>query len=102
MFIIKKTIYFTKWLDSLRDKQAQKKIAMRILRLEYGLLGDVKFFNGIGELRIHYGTGYRIYFVKREKEIILLLNAGNKSTQQKDIERALQLVKEINNENNTI
>ncbi|EJF86935.1 type II toxin-antitoxin system RelE/ParE family toxin [Bartonella rattimassiliensis] len=102
MFIIKKTIYFTKWLNSLRDKQAQKKIAMRILRLEYGLLGDVKFFNGIGELRIHYGAGYRIYFVKREKEIILLLNAGNKSTQQKDIERALQLVKEINNENNTI
>ncbi|PIT69756.1 type II toxin-antitoxin system RelE/ParE family toxin [Bartonella tribocorum] len=102
MFIIKKTIYFTKWLNSLRDKQAQKKIAMRILRLEYGLLGDVKFFNGIGELRIHYGAGYRIYFVKREKEIILLLNAGDKSTQQKDIERALQLVKEINNENNTI
>ncbi|WP_273722108.1 MULTISPECIES: type II toxin-antitoxin system RelE/ParE family toxin [unclassified Bartonella] len=102
MFIIKKTSYFNKWLNSLRDKQVQKKIAMRILRLEYGLLGDVKFFNGIGELRIHYGAGYRIYFVKREKEIILLLNAGDKSTQQKDIEKALQLVKEIDDENNTI
>lgn len=102
MFIIKKTSYFNKWLNSLRDKQVQKKIAMRILRLEYGLLGDVKFFNSIGELRIHYGAGYRIYFVKREKEIILLLNAGDKSTQQKDIEKALQLVKEIDDENNTI
>ncbi|WP_273782989.1 type II toxin-antitoxin system RelE/ParE family toxin [Bartonella sp. ML69XJBT] len=102
MFIIKKTSYFNKWLNSLRDKQVQKKIAMRILRLEYGLLGDVKFFNGIGELRIHYGAGYRIYFVKREKEIILLLNAGDKSTQQKDIEKALQLAKEIDDENNTI
>ncbi|WP_144756024.1 type II toxin-antitoxin system RelE/ParE family toxin [Bartonella saheliensis] len=102
MFIIKKTSYFNKWLNSLRDKQVQKKIAMRILRLEYGLFGDVKFFNGIGELRIHYGAGYRIYFVKRKKEIILLLNAGDKSTQQKDIEKALQLVKEIDDENNTI
>ncbi len=92
----------TKWLNSLREKQAQKKIAMRILRLEYGLLGDVKFFHSIGKLRIHYGAGYRIYFVKREKEIILLLNAGDKSTPKKDIEKALQLVKEINNENNTI
>lgn len=70
MFIIKKTSYFNKWLNSLRDKQVQKKIAMRILRLEYGLLGDVKFFNGIGELRIHYGAGYRIYFVKRDYFII--------------------------------
>ncbi|WP_208442434.1 type II toxin-antitoxin system RelE/ParE family toxin [Bartonella raoultii] len=102
MFIIKKTSYFNKWLNSLRDKQVQKKIAMRILRLEYGLFGDVKFFNGIGELRIHHGAGYRIYFVKRKKEIILLLNAGDKSTQQKDIEKALQLVKEIDDENNTI
>lgn len=75
---------------------------MCIFRLKYGLLDDVKFFNGIGELRIHYGTGYQIYFVKREKEIILLLNADDKSIQQKDTERALKLAKEINNKNNTI
>ncbi|MET3559784.1 putative addiction module killer protein [Bartonella japonica] len=102
MFIIEKTIHFTKWLNSLKDKQTQRKIAMRILRLEYGLLGDVKFFNGIGELKINYGSGYRIYFVKRKQKIILLLNAGDKSTQQKDIKKALQLAKEIRDENNTI
>ncbi len=99
MFIVKKTHYFTEWLDSLKDKQVQKKIAARIFRLEYGLLGDVKYFRGIGELKINYGPGYRIYFVKQGKQIILLLNAGDKSTQQKDIEKALQLVKEMKHGN---
>ncbi|WP_317994005.1 MULTISPECIES: type II toxin-antitoxin system RelE/ParE family toxin [Bartonella] len=99
MFIVKKTHYFTEWLDSLKDKQVQKKIAARIFRLEYGLLGDVKYFRGIGELKINYGPGYRVYFVKQGKQIILLLNAGDKSTQQKDIEKALQLVKEMKHGN---
>ncbi|WP_375682302.1 type II toxin-antitoxin system RelE/ParE family toxin [Bartonella sp. CE47NXGY] len=99
MFIVKKTHYFTEWLDSLKDKQVQKKVAARIFRLEYGLLGDVKYFRGIGELKINYGPGYRIYFVKQGKQIILLLNAGDKSTQQKDIEKALQLVKEMKHGN---
>ncbi|WP_273755885.1 MULTISPECIES: type II toxin-antitoxin system RelE/ParE family toxin [unclassified Bartonella] len=99
MFIVKKTLYFTEWLDSLKDKQVQKKIAARIFRLEYGLLGDVKYFRGIGELKINYGPGYRVYFVKQGKQIILLLNAGDKSTQQKDIEKALQLVKEMKHGN---
>ncbi|WP_375649701.1 type II toxin-antitoxin system RelE/ParE family toxin [Bartonella sp. MU70NMGDW] len=99
MFIVKKTHYFTEWLDSLKDKQVQKKIAARIFRLEYGLLGDVKYFRGIGELKINYGPGYRIYFVKQGKQIILLLIAGDKSTQQKDIEKALQLVKEMKHGN---
>ncbi|EJF79578.1 hypothetical protein MCO_01144 [Bartonella sp. DB5-6] len=99
MFIVKKTLYFTEWLDSLKDRQAQKKVAARIFRLEYGLLGDVKYFRGIGELKINHGPGYRVYFFKQGKEIILLLNGGDKSTQQKDIEKALQLVKEIKNGN---
>ncbi|WP_034988027.1 type II toxin-antitoxin system RelE/ParE family toxin [Bartonella florencae] len=99
MFTVYKTEHFIKWLDSLKDKQTQKKISARILRLEYGLLGDVKFFRGIGELKINYGPGYRIYFVKQGQEIILLLNAGDKSTQQKDIEKALQLVKEVKHGN---
>ncbi|WP_345117321.1 type II toxin-antitoxin system RelE/ParE family toxin [Bartonella jaculi] len=99
MFIVKKTLYFIEWLDSLKDKQAQKKVAARILRLEYGLLGDVEYFRGIGELKINYGPGYRVYFVKQGKQIILLLNAGDKSTQQKDIEKALQLVKEMKHGN---
>ncbi|WP_244428471.1 type II toxin-antitoxin system RelE/ParE family toxin [Bartonella bovis] len=77
-------------------------MAARILRLEYGLFGDVKYFQGIGELKINYGPGYRVYFIKQGQEIILLLNGGDKSTQQKDIEKALQIVKEVNDENNTL
>ncbi|AQX20158.1 type II toxin-antitoxin system RelE/ParE family toxin [Bartonella sp. WD16.2] len=102
MFIIKKTLHFTKWLNSLKDRQAQKKTAARILRLEYGLFGDAKYFHGIGELKINYGPGYRVYFIKQGQEIILLLNGGDKSTQQKDIEKALRIVKEVNDENNTL
>ncbi|MDD9332755.1 MAG: type II toxin-antitoxin system RelE/ParE family toxin, partial [Bartonella sp.] len=71
MFVIRKTLYFSRWLDSFKDKQTQKKIAARISRLEYGLLGDVKYFHGIGELKIDYGPGYRIYFSKQGKQIIL-------------------------------
>ncbi|MBX4335703.1 hypothetical protein K3248_03710 [Candidatus Bartonella raoultii] len=59
----------------------------------------IKFFYRIGEFKIHHDLGYRIYFVKQGKQIILLLNAGNKSTQQRDIEKALQLVKEIKHGN---
>ncbi|WP_078719542.1 MULTISPECIES: type II toxin-antitoxin system RelE/ParE family toxin [unclassified Bartonella] len=102
MFVVRKTLYFSKWLDSLKDKQTQKRIAARILHLEYSLLGDVKYFHGIGELKIDYGPGYRIYFSKQRKQIILLLNGGDKSTQQKDIEKALLLAKEVNDENNTL
>lgn len=86
---------FKAWLDSLRDKAAQRKIAQRIVRLEAGLLGDVKFFDGIGELRIDFGPGYRVYFVKRGAEIIILLCGGDKSSQRRDINRAKALAKEV-------
>ncbi|MDD9330975.1 MAG: type II toxin-antitoxin system RelE/ParE family toxin [Bartonella sp.] len=80
MFIVYKTEHFIKWLDSLKDEIAQAHIVKRIARIETGFLGSVKFFRGIGELKIHHGPGYRIYFVKQGKQIILLLNAGDKST----------------------
>ncbi len=99
MFTVYKTEHFIKWLDSLKDEIAQAHIVKRIARIETGFLGNVKFFRGIGELKIHHGPGYRIYFVKQGKQIILLLNAGDKSTQQKDIKKALQLVKEMKHGN---
>lgn len=86
---------FKAWLDALRDKAAQRKIAQRIVRVQAGLLGDVKFFGGIGELRVDFGPGYRVYFVKRKTEIVILLCGGNKSSQRKDIIRARKLAEEV-------
>ncbi|WP_102830737.1 type II toxin-antitoxin system RelE/ParE family toxin [Bartonella bovis] len=102
MIRIHKTEEFDAWLKKLKDKSVKAIILQRITRLNRGLLGDVKFFNGIGELRIHYGTGYRVYFFKSGSEFILLLCGGNKSTQQKDIEKALKLKKEYTDEGNPI
>ncbi|MBS0279000.1 MAG: type II toxin-antitoxin system RelE/ParE family toxin [Proteobacteria bacterium] len=86
---------FKAWLDALTDKSAQKKIAQRIVRVQAGLLGDAKFFRGIGELRVDFGPGYRVYFVKRGTEIIILLCGGDKSSQRKDIIRARKLAEEV-------
>jgi putative addiction module killer protein len=86
---------FKVWLDGLRDKAAQKKIAQRIVRVQAGLLGDAKFFSGIGELRIAFGPGYRVYFVKRGEEIIILLCGGDKGSQRRDISRAKVLAQEV-------
>lgn len=86
---------FKTWLDGLRDGMAKKKIAQRIVRVQAGLLGDAKFFDGIGELRIDFGPGYRLYFVKRGAELIILLCGGDKSSQQRDIKRAKTLAKEV-------
>jgi putative addiction module killer protein len=74
---------------------AGRRIRTRIARLQSGLMGDAKFFEGIGELRIDSGPGYRIYFCQRGRTVVILLCGGDKSTQRKDIERAKQLAKEI-------
>lgn len=66
---------------------------MRIDRAEEGNLGDVKFFEGIGEMRIDYGPGYRVYFLRQGDVLVLLLCGGEKSTQQTDIKRALEIAK---------
>jgi len=68
---------------------------LRIDRAERGNLGDVKFFDGIGEFRVDYGPGYRVYFVQRGKVLVILLCGGDKSSQQKDIKTALRIAKEI-------
>ncbi|WP_337739814.1 type II toxin-antitoxin system RelE/ParE family toxin [Agrobacterium vitis] len=95
IFEVRKTDVFLKWFKSLRDIRAQARIQIRIDRLELGLLGDAKFFEGIGEMRIDYGPGYRVYFVQRGQEIIILLCGGDKSTQSKDIKLAKDTAKEI-------
>ena len=95
MIEVRQTEDFRRWLKGLIDIQAAKRIAQRIVRVQAGLLGDAKFFEGIGELRVDHGPGYRVYFVQRGKVLIILLAGGDKSTQGKDIKRAIKLAKEV-------
>lgn len=95
MLKIKQTSTYLKWEMKLKDKRAKAAIAARIFRLSHGLPGDVSpVGQGISELRIHYGSGYRVYFKQRGHEIIILLCGGNKSTQSRDIEAAKELAEE--------
>ncbi len=92
MIEVRKTKTFAEWMNRLRDHRAKAKIAIRIDRLALGNSGDVEpVGEGVSELRIHYGPGYRVYFVKRGRVLIVLLCGGNKSTQTKDIKTAKAL-----------
>lgn len=95
MIEVYRTDEFAKWLKGLLDIRAAARIKVRIARVEAGNLGDVKFFEGIGELRVNYGPGYRLYFVQRGREVILLLCGGDKSTQEADIKKAKAMAKEL-------
>ena len=95
MIEIQQTAHFSKWYLALKDRRAAERIALRLVRLQSGLFGDVKFFDGIGELRVDYGPGYRVYFVQRGDVLVLLLCGGDKSTQRRDIARALDMAKEV-------
>jgi len=95
-YLIEQTETFAKWHDAMRDLRAKIAIARRIDRMESGNFGDVKSVgDGISELRVDVGVGYRVYFTTRKATIIFLLHGGNKSTQQNDIKRAVQMAKEI-------
>jgi putative addiction module killer protein len=94
MFEFRRSDTFKRWLASLRDQRAYERIVDRLARVQVGQFGDVKYFDGIAELRIDYGPGYRIYFAKREQTIIFLLCGGDKSTQSRDIKRAKELAQE--------
>jgi putative addiction module killer protein len=93
MYIIEKTDEFDKWLRKLKDIRAKTKILFRIQRIEqYGNFGDCEpVGEGISELRIHYAKGYRVYLKEYGEKIVLLLNGGDKSSQQKDIAKAKQI-----------
>ena len=95
MIEVRQTVAFRKWHKGLRDKLAAKKIAQRIIRIEAGLLGDVKFFDGIGELRVDWGPGYRVYFARQGAVLIILLCGGNKSSQDRDIKAAIAMAREL-------
>lgn len=91
-----KTDIFEKWFNSLNDRQAKRIIATRIDRVSYGLLGDIKSIgNGVSELKIDYGPGYRVYCKQQGNVLIILLCGGDKRTQQEDIKKVKNLAKEI-------
>ena len=77
------------WLKGLRDSRAKAKVMMQVDRMELGLFGDSQAIgDGLSELRIHYGSGYRVYYGKENQQVYLVLCGGDKTTQSKDIERA--------------
>lgn len=95
MFSVRQTEEFVAWLDALKDRRAQVRIAARLRQAEAGNLGDWLPIEGeLSEMRIHYGPGYRLYFVRRGRFIIVLLHAGEKGSQKRDIRRALGLAEE--------
>ncbi len=92
MIEIRQTETYAKWFHALRDRQACARIDIRIRRLSLGNLGDVKpVGEGVSELRVDYGPGYRVYFMRRGQEMVILLAGGNKRTQKADIKSAIQL-----------
>jgi len=96
MIEIRKTERFARWIDNLRDIRGRARILARIERLAGGNPGDVKRIRGgISEMRIDYGPGYRVYFKKHGRELIILLAGGDKSTQARDIEAALRLAQNL-------
>lgn len=95
MFDVRRTDEFDEWLGQLLDRQGRAHIIKRIVRLENGNFGDHKYFDGIGELRMHVGPGYRVYFARRGDMIVILLCGGDKGSQRRDIERARVMAQEL-------
>lgn len=96
MLTVLQTEEFVAWLDALKDKRARVRIAARLRQAEAGSLGDWQPVEGeVSEMRVHFGPGYRLYFVRRGRVIVVILNAGDKSTQKRDIRRALKLAAEL-------
>lgn len=96
MIEIRKTVVFAQWLDDLRDLQVRARVQARIERLAAGNPGDVEpVGEGVSELRINYGPGYRVYFKKRGRALIILLAGGDKTTQAKNIQAALRLARNL-------
>jgi len=93
---IRKTEVFAKWLDGLRDIRGRAQVQARIERLAAGNPGDVQpVGEGVSELRINFGPGYRVYFKPRGRELIILLAGGDKRTQARDIQTALRLARNL-------
>jgi putative addiction module killer protein len=96
MIEVQRTDVFVRWFDGLRDNKAIARISNRIDRLTLGNPGDVKSVGGgVSELRIDHGPGYRLYFTKHGKTVVILLCGGDKSTQAEDIKLAIEMAKEL-------
>jgi len=96
MIEIRKTDLFANWLDNLRDVKAKARVLVRIERLASGNAGDVKpVVEAVSEMRIDYGPGYRVYFIQRGSELIILLAGGDKSSQSRDIKTAIRLAQNL-------
>lgn len=96
MIVVETTAIFDSWLDNLADARGREAVATRIVRLQSGLVGDVASVGDrVSELRIHHGPGYRVYFTRRGRAIVILLCGGDKGSQQRDIRRARDLAAEL-------
>jgi putative addiction module killer protein len=96
MMEIRQTVVFAEWLDGLRDHIAVKRIKQRLARVQIGLFGDAKSVGeGVSELRVDHGPGYRVYFSRCGDVVIILLCGGDKSSQKRDIVRAKDVNKEV-------
>lgn len=96
MIEVRKTEVFDEWFNNFRDRQTKFRIQARIDRMESGNLGDIQpVGEGVNEARLHFGAGYRLYFVTRGSELIILLCGGDKSSQQQDIKTAINMVKQL-------
>lgn len=96
LFEILTTDEFDRWLSDLADERARTKIASRVARLRFGKAGDVKpVGEGVSEMRVHHGPGYRVYYKQTERTIIVILCGGDKSSQAKDIKRAKEIAAEL-------
>ena len=96
MLEVRKTEVFAHWLDELRDVRARARVQVRIERLAAGNPGDVQAIGGgVSELRIDYGPGYRVYFKKIGREVVILLAGGDKRTQSADIKTVLRLARNL-------
>jgi putative addiction module killer protein len=96
MIEVRQTEVFTRWFDSLRDRHVSARINVRIRRLSLGNFGDVKpVGEGVSELRIDFGPGYRVYFVRRGRTLVILLAGGDKRNQDRDIKKAQKLARDL-------
>lgn len=95
-FEFRKTVEFDRWLRTHRDAKAAARIAARVRSAEYGNFGDCRpVGEGVSEMRVHVGPGYRIYFARQGRTVYLLLLGGDKGSQKRDIQRALELARAL-------
>ena len=100
MFEVRQTKVFINWVAGLKDQRAVARVDVRLRRLALGNMGDVKSLgDGVSEIRIDYGPGYRLYFAKQGDRIVVLLCGGDKKRQSADIERAKKMAKELSDGN---